>query len=1022
MIAVLAQQAKGSYVDFGSSQTTSGSTYVFLGAFIGVVVLMLIVQALVRRRQSPGSNGRNGRRRPSKKRRLKQQKDALSEFTAPVLDIDPLINPPTGRPRPIPDELQAGTVLVSQRLGVKCLLIDQLVEVGRRTLKEVCARKLRPNQAIYLPMGTQLYKEEVLHQGRGFAAKLRKGSLFLSVGGHPNAYLLDDLQLPLRRELSSNPQILAVTETTAQKYLQALLDIPPSFELLKEDVLFDASAENVRKVDKGSLVISRSGALVGLMLEDYNLPHKGPLSDLEALFQLRTQYERFPIETLIQRSAKAGSRAIPIERGTFIFSSAGKVYFVWKEGLEVDEATLTTWSRESQIWDPHMVEVSKTKGNQIGGPGLVVTQDDLTYLRDVFRQAGTTRINIETLLLDKNVFYKFMTELPYAHTGKFRHLLGKTVFQLNSASRGTFSIELGGKDVEITDLDLKAVREHLLAEGKLLIKIGTRMRIKDERFGDWIYAAHTNLFYPYETFTRPYHSPGLIWKSSSLSRSATNVVRRRSRSSSGPRRNRCWVMSAPPVNLSATSSPSSTTPSSAKSPRPPSSSTVPCSTGRTASTASTKKSSTAHTKSPKRSRTATFNRLRQTGRSLPSSRMASRKKRCPTSWKRKPTSRICPSTPMLFASLGAFRLRWTVMAVLLAVTGLSASPVRVATLGGDRRLLLDSTNLFDYPALLRQLAHVDIELFDHWAGIAVPITAQHGVALFLNRPDDGLDELSTYLTGTGSPLLRSLEPRPWLDAMYALQLRRGLSVGVGLRYAYDVRDLGDDEASVSRWDSRIGIAVGAGHRRLEGTLRLERVALSDRAAGVSLDESDGNGFGIDLRGRWWLGADAILLPSVLWRRSAFGLAPQQHEEEELRGSIALNVRPAPTVLGVLGISVAGHWQRSDVPGDGLGATEHRRWLLPAIVTGGEVQVGSLQLRLGARHESVVEEVEGPAGVDLSFDAGLVTDIGLGFEFGDLAVDGMLEKNFLRDGPHFIGGSSRGGGLLTTLSFVYRLYP
>ena len=81
------------------------------------------------------------------------------------------------------------------------------------------------------------------------------------------------------------------------------------------------------------------------------------------------------------------------------------------------------------------------------------------------------------------------------------------------------------------------------------------------------------------------------------------------------------------------------------------------------------------------------------------------------------------------------------MAVLLAVTGLSASPVRVATLGGDRRLLLDSTNLFDYPALLRQLAHVDIELFDHWAGIAVPITAQHGVALFLNRPDDGLDEL-----------------------------------------------------------------------------------------------------------------------------------------------------------------------------------------------------------------------------------------------------------------------------------------
>lgn len=504
MIAVLAQQ--GAYLEFGSQDSSNG-TLVFLGAFVGVIAVMAIVQQLLRRRTQTASGNGNGNRRPSKKRRRQQQKDALAKYTAPVLDIDPLINPPTGRPRPIPDELQPGTVLVSQRLGIKCLLIEQLTEVGRRTLKEVCARKLRPNQAIYLPMGTQLYKDEILQPMAAtlaFAARLRKGSLFLSVGGHPNAYLLGDLQLPLRREMGSNPQILSVTETTAQKYLQSLLEIPASFELLKEDVLFDTSEENVRQVEKGSLVISRSGALVGLMLEDYNLPHKGELSDLEALFQLRTQYERYPVETLIQRSSKAGGRPVPINRGTFIFSSAGKVYFVYKDGLEADETTLNTWSRDSQIYDPHMVEVSKTRGNQIGGPGIVITQDDLTYLRDVFRQAGTTRINIDTLLLDKNVFYKFMTELPYAHTGKYRHLLGKQVFQLNSASKGTFSIELGGKDVEMTDLDLKAVREHLMPEGKLLIKIGTSMRIRDERYGDWIYVAHLTLFYPYDTFTRPY--------------------------------------------------------------------------------------------------------------------------------------------------------------------------------------------------------------------------------------------------------------------------------------------------------------------------------------------------------------------------------------------------------------------------------------------------------------------------------------------------------------------------------------
>ena len=38
----------------------------------------------------------------------------------------------------------------------------------------------------------------------------------------------------------------------------------------------------------------------------------------------------------------------------------------------------------------------------------------------------------------------------------------------------------------------------------MLIKIGTLLRIRDERFGDWVYKVVTNLFYPYDTITRPY--------------------------------------------------------------------------------------------------------------------------------------------------------------------------------------------------------------------------------------------------------------------------------------------------------------------------------------------------------------------------------------------------------------------------------------------------------------------------------------------------------------------------------------
>ena len=366
-------------------------------------------------------------------------------------------------------------------------------------------------------------------------------------------------------------------------------------------------------------------------------------------------------------------------------------------------------------------------------------------------------------------------------------------------------------------------------------------------------------------------------------------------------------------------------------------------------------------------------------------------------------------------------LRRSATAILLLTACVSASPVRVATLGGDSRLLLDSTNLLHYPALVRQLAHANVELFDDWAGVAVPLGTRHGAGLWLNRPDESLGALSTYLDSTGSLLLRALNPRPWFDATYGLQLRSGLALGVGLRYDYDVRDRGADEASVARWASSFGIAVGSGHRRLDGTLQLQHVALLDRNAGVSHQASDGNGFGIDLRGRWALSDDAVLLPSVLWQRTNFGLAPESREHEQLRAAISLNVRPAPTLLGIVGIVVAGQWQRSDVSGDGLEASQYRQLLLPAIIAGGEIQLGALQFRLGARHESVVEEVTGPAGVDLIFDAGLVTALGIGLEFGDFVVDGMLEKDFLRDGPHFIGGSSRGGGLLTTLSLTYRLY-
>ena len=462
-------------------------------------------------REMVGPAKSKARRKPGKKRRRPKKLGApvnpVTQFLAPTLDMDILINPPKDRrPRPCPTELTRGLVLTSRRHDIKCILLEPLENVDRETLKNVCARRLKEDKAIYLPTGTQVLKEETLHQGRTFIAKLRKGTLFLSPGGHPNGYLLANLQVPLRRELGSVPQFLSVTEQTAKRYLQSLVDIPQSFNLIKEDSFYDLEADS-RRVEKGSLIISRSGVMTGLLLDSLQLPIQGKLADVKPLFHLHSNYKRYPLETLMQRAVNARGSEIAIERGAFLFSPRGKVYFVWKEGVSADEQKLKSWSISGNLnQEQGILEVSLQVRNDIGGPGNVITQEEINYLRDVFRQAGTTNILKGTLLLDRNVFYKFLIDMPYAQSGKFRtYLLSGGVVQLNTFRKGnTFSVDMGGKGLEITDLDLKLVREHLQPDGRILIKIGSNLRISDERQGDWVYAVTTNLFYPYDNFTRSY--------------------------------------------------------------------------------------------------------------------------------------------------------------------------------------------------------------------------------------------------------------------------------------------------------------------------------------------------------------------------------------------------------------------------------------------------------------------------------------------------------------------------------------
>lgn len=101
-------------------------------------------------------------------------------------------------------------------------------------------------------------------------------------------------------------------------------------------------------------------------------------------------------------------------------------------------------------------------------------------------------------------------------------------------------------------------------------------------------------------------------------------------------------------------------------------------------------------------------------------------------------------------------------------------------------------------------------------------------------------------------------------------------------------------------------------------------------------------------------------------------------------------------------------------------------LLPGLHLAGEFHILEwLYVRSGAqywflhlRQSVATEEGEGDNNVNLAGadTSGLGWSAGLGFEVGDFRFDGSLSRNFLRNGPQFLGGA--GAGLFATASAQY----
>ncbi len=351
-----------------------------------------------------------------------------------------------------------------------------------------------------------------------------------------------------------------------------------------------------------------------------------------------------------------------------------------------------------------------------------------------------------------------------------------------------------------------------------------------------------------------------------------------------------------------------------------------------------------------------------------------------------------------------------------------ASSERLRALGGSSEMILDNSNAFIYPASAIEWPHFSVSLFDNWGGALYPLGDKQIIGLFFNRPTSQLETLNKYIQSTGSDVFRQLEVKPLLDLAFARSLRPSLALGASVAMAYDRIDLAPVATSARALDLRLGLRIGTPAKGvLDLSLGLLARRLQDDTTTALNQQTAGDGLQVAARYRWPLQPGLTLLPFASYERDALALAPQTRSKDTIQLGVGIQLHPALNVLVATGVEA--RIVRSEVITPNQLSLEDQYVLAPAWVAAGQAQVGSLLFRLALRQENWFSRTQqlnaGQINEQRHFNSTLQTQVGLGMEFGPVLLDGLLERDFLRDGPHFIGGSRHGGGIFSQLSITYR---
>jgi len=345
-------------------------------------------------------------------------------------------------------------------------------------------------------------------------------------------------------------------------------------------------------------------------------------------------------------------------------------------------------------------------------------------------------------------------------------------------------------------------------------------------------------------------------------------------------------------------------------------------------------------------------------------------------------------------------------------------------MGNETRIMVDDTNLFVYPSVIVNHLEVIAEPFDNWGGVIYGLGEERDkvVAVMFQRPVRSVMGLNELLSGKmRGRLSNELQVNPWVDVMYGMRLKQNLSLASQLAYAYGAESNGTQTNGFAL-EFNVGMTVGDMEgKRMDLALGLNVQGFEDKTDTLTVKSK--GGLGVELDGRVFLPMSETtrLIPLLEFAYGGIDVEPDESTFVEVTGGLGANMNVGPFTQVIVGALLSMNSTKK-TPAFGSETTD-MELLLPKLVVGGETVVGSMHVRVGFERSAIFrkfEEVDEDGRIDKknSFDTAFHLEFGLGFTFGGMKLDGVMEKNLLRDGPHFIGGAAHGGGLFSGATITY----